>query len=368
MQPPFQPILELTRGQVVESTHYGAIAVVDSHGTLLATYGDPQTVAFLRSSAKPFQVLPFVERGGLEHFGFTEKELALACASHEGSDEHVSVVEAMQAKAGVDESHLQCGSHMPGDVSAYKRLIKNDEAPKPNRNNCSGKHTAMLAHAKMRDLPLDTYLDSEHPLQLDILASFAEMCLLPSNQVHLGIDGCSAPNFAVPLFNSALAYARLCDPHDLPENRAKSCRAITSAMTAYPEMISGPTEFDCRLMQVGAGKLVCKRGAEGYQAIGLLPGAINADSPGIGIAIKVMEGDPGQRRLDLTAYSRVRPAVALEILKQLGALSEAQLNELAEFGPVKSVTSHRGILVGESRPVFLLGTDSKVSRLWKSND
>jgi L-asparaginase II len=180
------------------------------------------------------------------------------------------------------------------------------------------------------------------------------MCLLPSNQINLGIDGCSAPNFAVPLFNSALAFARLTDPQELAETRASSCRKITSAMTSHPEMISGPTEFDCRLMQVGAGGIVCKRGAEGFQAIGLLPGALSPDSPGIGITIKIMEGDLGQRRLDLRAYSRVRPAVTLEILKQLGALNAAQLSELSEFGPVKPVKNHRGIVVGESRPVFNL--------------
>jgi L-asparaginase II len=127
-------------------------------------------------------------------------------------------------------------------------------------------------------------------------------------------------------------------------------------MMAYPEMISSATEFDCRLMQVGGGKIVCKRGAEGYQGIGLLPSAIDTDSPGIGIAFKVMEGDLGQRRLDLTAFTRVRPAVTLEILKQLGALSEAQLNELSEFGPIKPVTNHRGLVVGKSRPVFTLKT------------
>ena len=328
--------------------------MVDSHGKLLASYGDPQTVAFIRSSAKPFQVLPFVERGGVEFFGLTDKELALACASHEGTDEHVHVAESILSKAGLDVGYLQCGSHMPGDVEVYKRLIKNDEAPTPIRNNCSGKHSAMLAHAKMRDLPLETYLDFDHPIQRDILASFAEMCLLPSNQVELGTDGCSAPNFAVPLINSALAFARLCDPHELPEVRANSCRKITSAMTTHPEMISSSTEFDCRLMQVGAGKIVCKRGAEGYQAIGLLPGTLGPNSPGIGITMKIMDGDLGQRRLDLTSYSRVRPAVTLEILKQLRALNEAQLSELSEFGPVKPIKNHRGILVGKSRPVFLL--------------
>jgi len=350
----FQPVFEVTRGQLVESTHFGAIAVVDSHGKLLASYGGPDTVAFLRSSAKPFQALPFVERGGVERFGLTAKELALSCASHEGSDEHVHVAESILEKAGIDQSSLQCGAHMPGDVSAYKRLIANDEDPTPIRNNCSGKHSAMLVYAKMRELPLDSYLEFDHPIQQDILASFAEMCLLEPNQVKLGIDGCSAPNFAVPLYNAALAFARLADPHDLSATRASACQQITSAMTSHPEMISGPGEFDCRLMQAGAGKIVCKRGAEGYQAIGLLPGAISSGSPGIGITLKIMDGDLGQRQPSLRAYSRVRPAVTLESLKQLGALSEAQLDELSDFGPVKPVKNHRGIIVGESQPVFAL--------------
>jgi L-asparaginase II len=264
------------------------------------------------------------------------------------------VAASILEKAGINESGLQCGAHMPGDVPAFKRLIANDEAPTPIRNNCSGKHSAMLAYAKMRGLPLDNYLDFDHPIQQDILASFADMCLLPPNQVQPGIDGCSAPNFAVPLYNAALAFARLADPHDLAQSRASACQEITSAMTTDPEMISGPGEFDCRLMQVGAGKIVCKRGAEGYQAIGLLPGAIRSGSPGIGIALKIMDGDLGQRRPDLGAYSRVRPAVTLEVLKQLVALSEAQLSELEEFGPVKPVKNHRGIVVGESRPTFTL--------------
>ena len=354
MDTPFQPIFELTRGQTVESIHYGAIAIVDSHRKTLATYGDPQTVAFLRSRAKPFQALPFVERGGVEKYGFSSKQLALACASHEGSDEHVLVAKSILSLADVEESALGCGSHVPGDVDAYKRLIKLDESPTPIRNNCSGKHATMLAHAKMRNLPLDTYLDPDHPIQQDIIATFSEMCLLPINKIERGTDGCSAPNFAVPLQNAALGFARLADPRELLEARAIACRKITSAMSNHPEMVSGSGEFDCRLMQVGAGNIVCKRGAEGFQAIGLLPGAIAPDSPGIGIAFKVMDGDSGQRKPDLHPYTRVRPAVSLEILKQLGALTDTQLGELSEFGPVKPVINHRGIFVGESRPVFKL--------------
>jgi L-asparaginase II len=350
----FLPLFELTRGRIVESVHYGAIAVADSHGRLFYSYGDPQTVAFLRSAAKPFQALPFFERGGPGILGLSQKEQALICASHEGSDEHVKTAESIQEKAGIKESDLQCGVHMPGDAAAYKALIARGEKPTANRNNCSGKHSGMLAHAKLRGLPLDTYLDINHPIQQDILSAFAEMCNYPREKVEIGVDGCSAPNFAAPLYNSAWAFARLCDPHDVSETRAKALNEITSAMTTHPDMISGRGEFDCRLMQVGTGNIVCKRGAEGFQAIGLKPGMLGAGSPGVGIAFKVSDGDLLFRTLNIEPRNRVRPAVTLEILRQLGALSDAQMKELAEFGPTLPVLNHRGIVAGESRPVFKL--------------
>jgi L-asparaginase II len=243
---------------------------------------------------------------------------------------------------------------MPGDSEAYQSLIRHHESPTPNRNNCSGKHSAMLAHAKMRGLPLDTYLENSHPIQQDILSTFAEMCKVPAEKVELGIDGCSAPNFAVPLYNAALAFARLADPRDVSEERATACRKITSAMMTHPEMISGRGEFDCRLMQTGNGRIICKRGAEGYQAIGLLPGALGPDSPGIGIAFKASDGDILFRTLKIEPRNRVRPAVSLEILRQLGALGGSQLQELAEFGPTLPVKNHRGIVTGESHPIFQL--------------
>lgn len=349
-----QPLLEVTRGDLVESVHYGSIAVVDANGSLLASLGDPYLPAFLRSSAKPFQALPFVERGGVEHFHFTSAELAIACASHEGSDLHVQTVRTMLKKAGLDENHLQCGAHLPGDPQAFKKLILHDQPPTPIQNNCSGKHAAMLAHAAMRGLPLDTCLDLRHPIQQDILASLADLCRIPSENIHLGIDGCSAPNFAMPLYNAALGMARLCDPRDLPAKRADACRTITSAMTSHPEMVSAAGEFDCELMRVGEGRIVCKRGAEGYQLIGLMPGMTGKESPGVGIAFKVQDGDPARMNLHYEWNVRVRPAVTLEILRQLGVLSEAQQQALARFGPVTSIHNHRGIQTGTARPVFSL--------------
>ena len=353
------PLFEVTRGTIAESVHYGSIAAVDAHGRLISSYGDPNTVAFLRSSAKPFQVLPFVEGGGVEYFGLTPRELSIACASHEGSDLHVQTVEGIQKKIGVDETALQCGVHMPGDIDAFKSLIVNNRQPTPNRNNCSGKHTAMLAYAKMRGLPLENYLDPHHPIQQEILASFAALSGLPVSEVQLGIDGCSAPNFAIPLYNAALAMARLCDPRELSAERASACRKITSAMTTHPEMISAYGEFDEQLMRVGDGKIVCKRGAEGYQIIGLLPGGLRPEAPGVGIALKVSDGDPSRTALDLTHSTRVRPAVVLETLRQLGALSSEQQQALSSFGPESLITNHRGIVTGQSRPVFELSPKNK---------
>jgi L-asparaginase II len=348
------PLFEVTRGNIIESVHYGSIAVVDSKGKLIASYGDPKMVAFLRSSAKPFQALPFVEHGGVENFGLTPRELSILCASHEGSDLHVQTVEEIQKKVGIDESNLQCGIHMPSDVDAFKAIMLNGKTPTPNRNNCSGKHSGMLAYARMRGLPLENYLDIEHPIQQDILAAFAEMCLLPSTEIGLGIDGCSAPNFAVPLYSAALAFARFCDPHELSEARASACSKITAAMTTYPEMVSGYGEFDEQLMRVGEGRIVCKRGAEGYQIVGLLPGAFGPDSPGVGIALKVSDGDAARMSLDLAHNNRVRPALVFEILRQLGALSSKQEQALASFGPERPVKNHRGLITGRSRPVFRL--------------
>jgi L-asparaginase II len=348
------PLFELTRGNIVESVHFGAIAVVDARGRLLYSSGDPHAICFLRSSAKPFQALPFFERGAHEALGLSIKEQALLCASHEGSDEHVRVAASIQAKAGIQESDLQCGVHMPGDAAAYKTLISQRSAPTPNRNNCSGKHSGMLALAKLRGLPLDSYLELSHPVQEDILTALAEMSGFPREKVEIGVDGCSAPNFGVPLYNAALAFARLCDPAELTERRQRAARSITEAMTTYPEMISGEGEFDCRIMRTLNGKLVCKRGAEGFQALGIMPGVIGRDGPGVGIAFKVSDGDLLFRTIELEPRNRVRPAAALEILRQIEAISPAELEQLSEFGPSLPLLNHRGIVVGTSRPNFRL--------------
>jgi L-asparaginase II len=347
-----QPLLNLIRGNIIESQHFGSIAVVDSTGKILYSYGDPYAVAFLRSSAKPFQALPFVEQGGVEHFGFTESELAISCASHEAGQLHLDLIHSLQVKVGIQEQNLQCGPHLPSDAKKLREVIKQDIKPTPNFNNCSGKHTMMLAFAKMRGLSLNDYLDMEHPIQVDILNTISEMCMIDKNKIELGLDGCSAINFAMPLYHAAFGMARFIDPFELNESRANACKKITSAMLAHPEMISNFGEFDCELMKTGEGKVITKSGAEGFQIVGVQAGVLQ--ERGVGIAFKVVDGDKSGITDELTSISRVRPAVTLEILRQLNVLNESELKSLSNFGPEKVLKNYAGIETGISKPVFEL--------------
>jgi len=351
----YQPVFEVTRGRIVESIHYGAAAVVDSSGRLLAWLGDPKTVTFLRSSAKPFQALPFIEGGGDQTFHLTSREVAILCGSHDGTDEQFEVIKGIQAKVGVQESDLLCGSHPLSHLPTVEAMRLRNEIPTPNRHNCSGKHTGMLAAARMRGLPITDYVNPEHPVQKAILETLAEMCSLPLEQIELGIDGCSVPNFAVPLYNAALGFARLCDPRGLQTERATACRRITQSMMANPGMVAGPGRFDTRLMELCSGRIVSKGGAEGYQIMGIMGGSQGAESLGVGIAFKISDGDLSIRKANGETFNRVRPALALEILKQMGYISDKELETLAaDFGPLKPVTNWRKLTVGVSRPAFTL--------------
>ena len=336
------PLVEVTRGAVRESVHLGCIAIVDASGGLVYQWGDVDQPIFLRSSAKPFQALPFVESGGPEYFGLDEQEVAILCASHRGTDDHVRVLRGIQKKTGLSEAQLMCGTHWPYDVPTQRAMLLRGEEPTPNRHNCSGKHTGMLAFARMLDAPLESYREPDHPVQREILRTFAEMCQVTPESVIVAPDGCTAPNFAVPLRSAALAYARLCQPDGLEPRRAETCRRITHAMTSFPDMISGPGGFDTELMRAAGGKVVCKGGAEGYQALGILPGALGPGSPAVGITFKILDGD---------SAGRARPVVALELLRRLGALTEEELKPLRGFD-ARPVTNFAHAEVGVMRTIF----------------
>jgi L-asparaginase II len=326
-------LVEVTRGGRMESEHRGAIAVVDAAGKLIAHVGDVQLASYLRSSAKPFQLLPLVERGGADRFGLTSAELAVIAGSHSGETHHVAAVQAILNKIGLREDALQCGIHIPFNAAAAKALRTEGYEPSILHNNCSGKHAGMLAQAVDRGLSTHDYLDPQHPVQVTIRQRFAELSGLTFDQIGVGVDGCSAPCFAMPLRAAALAFARLAGARDDGLSR------VARAMLDHPEMVAGEGRIDTDLMRAVPGRLVSKGGAEGYHGMGL----IRPDGSAWGIAIKIADGD-GKRG--------GHPAI-IEVLRQLGVLDDAALAQLQSYH-TWPVTNHRGLEVGEVRANFKL--------------
>ena len=338
------PLVEVTRGSIVESIHFGAFVVVDSKGSVVASQGNPDLLTYPRSSMKPFQALPFIERGGAEKFGFTDQEISIICASHSGTDLHGSVLKEMHKKIGTTEADLACGVHWPSDSATRDAMKFAGEEPTPFRHNCSGKHTGMLAHARLRGFSIEDYLNPQHPVQVTIRETLAEMIEMAPDDMPLGIDGCSAPVYGIPLSNMAHAVAKLADPWMLEEKRAQACRTIAHAMMTHPEMVAGPGKFDTDLMTAGHGKVFCKAGAEGYQIIGVMPGVTEENAPGLGIAFKISDGDNG---------FRARLSVSLALLAALGVLTDEEVDQLSAYGNVP-LKNWRGFLVGEVRAAFSL--------------
>jgi L-asparaginase II len=277
--------------------------------------------------------MPFVAGGGVERFGYTKAQVALLCASHSGEPRHVDAVAGMLAAAGNTADMLQCGTHAPGFYD-----VRGEVPPPPPysplAHNCSGKHSGMLAYCVMCALPKESYLAFDHPLQQAIRRAVAHFTAMSEANLVAGIDGCSAPNYAMPLANLALGFARIAaDRADSEYGRAPA--ALAEAMTAHPEMVSGEGRKDLALMRAGKGDWVAKGGAEGVQAIGIR-------SRGIGIAVKVVDG----------SKRGLHPAT-VAALDQLGLLDADQRAALAEWREPQ-VRNYRGTVTGQVRPAVVL--------------
>jgi L-asparaginase II len=262
----------------------------------------------MRSAAKPVQIMPLLEDGADQHFGFTAAELAVIMASHNGEEIHIRAVESILKKIGLTDSNLKCGFHPPMHPPAAAQHTKQNLPKSPIYNNCSGKHAGMLAVAKFHRWPLENYLDPAHPLQMRIKERMAFFSGLAENEIGVGVDGCSAPVFYLPLKNMALIYAKLA------AGVTESANRVFEIMTAHPEMIAGTGRFDSEFMRVMSGRMISKVGAEGIRSVG-----VRGERP-LGIALKIEDGS-----------KRASEAVLLEALRQLNLVSETDLNALADF-------------------------------------
>lgn len=336
-----EPLVEVKRGAITESRHRGHIVAVEPDGNIIASLGAPHNVTFLRSSAKPFQALPLLLTGAAERFGFTDREVALACASHNGEPIHTEIAASMLKKIGLGPEALKCGVHEPYSPEAALELRARAEEPNVLHNNCSGKHAGMLAVALHLGASIDNYDSPENPVQkaiVDVVSKFSDVAV---TDIAVGIDGCGAPIFGITMKAMALAFARLVSPPTGFDNTTRAaCERVVRVMTAYPELIGGTSNrLDTEVMRAAGGRVVSKVGAEGVYTAGINP--CKEWPNGLGLALKIEDGDD----------KRARPTVVVEALRQLGVLRDESLEAVSRYAffPVKN---RRGDLVGEISAAF----------------
>jgi L-asparaginase II len=321
-------LVEVTRGTLVESVHRGSVTIADASGEIVFAMGDIGTPVYPRSSLKPIQALPLVESGAADAFGLNTEHIALACASHSGEPMHTTRVAAWLKHIGLGEQDLACGAHAVRYEPVWRDMVRRGEAPTRIHNNCSGKHTGFLTLARHWGVATAGYERHDHPVQKAVAKVLGELSGL-SGELPWGIDGCAAPNFALPLAHFARALAQFADARALAEPRASAVKRIVASMIAHPELVAGTGRACTILMRSAGGRAAVKTGAEGVFAA-IVP------ERGWAVAIKVDDG-----------AGRAAETVMASLLDSLGLLGK---DDAARQILVAPVLNTRDALVGERRP------------------
>jgi len=331
----YEVIAKVYRGGTAESVHLGAAAIVDAAGRLIASVGNPEVVTYSRSSLKPVQALPTITRGAIERFGLTVKNIAVMCGSHSGEQRHLQAVSEILAAINCNESDLNCGVHVP-----YIYRMTGTEPPptlKFNQlhNNCSGKHAGILTLCRLLEAPITGYFNVDHPAQKEIRRYVLALTELPEQQLGVGIDGCSLPNFALPINALAKSFARFAMHRGLDERSSRAMATIVAAMRAEPALVSGIGRFDLALAETAGDRLICKVGGEAIHCVALT-------DRGWGVTVKVADG--GTRALGVAVTA---------ILRQLDVLTDREVAMLQPHAE-PFLTNHRKIIIGRIRPAVNL--------------
>ncbi|MGB7973362.1 MAG: asparaginase [Roseiarcus sp.] len=276
-------VVEVTRGALVESAHRGAGAVVDADGRVVMAFGEAERPVYPRSAVKAMQALPLIESGAADRFGLSDKEIALACASHSGSEDHVATARGMLAKAGYDEPALECGAHWPLGEDEARALARSGRTPTALHNNCSGKHAGFVCLSCAMEVDPKGYVRPDHPVQREVAASIEAMTGARLSEAMRGVDGCAIPTYAVPLAALAFGFARLGTGHGLAPERRKAAARIRAAVAAHPVTVAGRGRFDSAVMSLLGRRVFSKSGAEGVFCAAL-------PEAGLGIAVKADDG------------------------------------------------------------------------------
>jgi L-asparaginase II len=328
-------LVEVYRGQAVESQHRGSVAVIDADGKTVLELGDIETPVFPRSAVKTFQALPLVESGIADRFGLTDEELALTISSHSGEQKHAETALRILNKAGRDQTCLECGAHWPSDKIAERALAASGQNPSALHNNCSGKHSGFICLACGLDEDPKGYIKPEHRVQKEIRAAGEEITGFRVREEWTGTDGCSIPTYAMPLKNLAHGFAKLGTGTGLAPERAKAAARLRRAAAAHPFMVAGTGRLDTVAMEIFGARLFMKTGAEGVYCAAL-------PEQGLGIALKADDGE-----------TRASQAMLAGIVHRFLRMSEEEQRAFdAKAWP--TLTNWNGMAVGSVKPTSLL--------------
>ncbi len=325
-------VIECTRGPAVESRHLVDVAVVDPAGRLVQGWGEPEAVVYPRSAIKSVQVLPLIESGAAERHAVGDKEIAIACSSHNGQPEHVEVVRRWLARAGLGEDDLECGPHLPYHTPTAHACVRAGQGGLAVHNMCSGKHAAFLVTARALGEPTQGYTARDHPVQRRVSAAIAALSGHDLERAPWAIDGCSIPTIGLPLSGLARAAAHIADPSGLAAERQAAIARVRRAVADHPFMVAGDGRACTRIIGAAGGRVLVKFGAEGVFFAAL-------HEHGLGLALKVRDG-----------ATRAADAAIAAMLDRLGVLDERDREALADMLE-KPLHNWTGRLVGAVRSV-----------------
>ena len=329
------PLIQVTRGNIVESRHHGFVAVVDGSGKLVASAGDPDVVTYMRSAAKPIQGLNILFSGAAEKYQFTDRELAIMCSSHYGEEMHKETIYQILNKLGLSTQDLLCGNPLSISPAYMKQQLLEHMTIDEANSDCSGKHCGFLSVCLTKGYPIQNYNSPDHPMQQEIARIMAYMCCVEQSSIDIGVDGCGVPVHSIPLSHMARAYARLSNPSQLEEPYRSACGRIFAAMNAAPEMLAGTGGFCSEFLAHTGGRFCSKLGAEAVYCVGV-------KDKDLGIAVKIEDGN----------YRALYPVV-MSVLMQLGLLTDSEIDALRGF-VAPDVINDLGKPVGKISPCFQL--------------
>lgn len=330
-------VVESFRGSTLECTFRGSAAIVEKDGRIVSYVGDPYAISTIRSTAKPFQVIPLLEHPAYRSLGLTSEELAVMVASHNGESTHIETIQGLMRKTGVDVHELRCGTHPPlmgidtSDIELLRMRLAN-----PVYHNCSGNHLSMILLSRLLGVDPGDYRTDDHEVQKQIAWAMSEVIGVEHKSLVTSLDGCGIPTFAMRIDQLAFAFASLAstDRHGV---HGSALIQVKEAMMQNPFLIAGTGRLETDLMRTIP--VVAKIGSQGVYGIGI-------PESDVGIAIKIESGS-----------SEAAESFAVDLLHRLGYLGEEEADALSNFR-YRPILAPEGVKAGSYRPTTYVISNS----------